>query len=229
VYNNHAIIKGKGRNKMKIMNYVSMALLLFWLTGCVQREIPLIPPQQQTTSDFWAEETNIEDVNISDLEENLTEPETTIEETTTLNDRVKRIPFPVAEYRSLAKSGKGTLKGRIYIADSMNNQRVVGAGTRLYLNPVTSYSEQWYEESYLGGRKMEKADARLFNYLRFTAADANGNFAFYRVPSGSYYLIGTVKCGTECGYDTMKSIRIATKVTLQGNQVLQRDLSRVID
>ncbi len=86
--------------------------------------------------------------------------------------------------------------------------------TRLYLNPITSYSEQWYEESYLGGYKMQEADPRLFNYLKFTASDKNGKFAFYGVPSGSYYLIGTVKCGEECGYDSMKNIRIATKVSV---------------
>ena len=76
---------------------------------------------------------------------------------------------------------------------------------------------------------MTKADSRLFNYLKFTASDANGKFAFYGVPSGSYYLIGTVKCGEECGYDNGKSIRIARKVTVQGNQIIEKDLTRMID
>ena len=76
---------------------------------------------------------------------------------------------------------------------------------------------------------MEKADSRLFNYLRFTAANSDGKFAFYGVPSGSYYLIGTVKCGTECGYDTPKNIRIATKVSVYGNKIVQKDLSRMVD
>jgi hypothetical protein len=105
----------------------------------------------------------------------------------------------------------------------------MGAGTRLYLNPATSYSDQWFHESYLGGYKMEKADSRLFNYLRFTAANSDGKFAFYGVPSGSYYLIGTVKCGTECGYDTPKNIRIAKKVSVVGNQIVEKDLSRMVD
>jgi hypothetical protein len=99
----------------------------------------------------------------------------------------------------------------------------------LYLNPLTSYSEQWYKESYLGGYKMQKADSRLFNYLKFTASDKNGNFAFYGVPSGSYYLIGTVKCGEECGYDSMKNIRIATKVSVRGNQIVEQDLTRMAE
>jgi len=99
----------------------------------------------------------------------------------------------------------------------------------LYLNPVTSYSKQWYYESYLGGHKMEKADNRLFNYLRFTSANSQGQFAFYGVPNGRYYLIGTVKCAGQCGYSIPKNVRIATEVTINGNQIIQRDLSRLID
>jgi len=142
--------------------------------------------------------------------------------------RVARIPFPVHEYRKLSTIGKGTIKGAIYLRD-MYGQKIPGKGTRLYLNPVTSYSNQWYKESYLGGAKMEKADSRLFNYLRFTAADNEGNFAFYAVPSGSYYLIGTVKCGYECGYDSPKNVRIATRVSVVGNQVVQKDLVKSIE
>jgi hypothetical protein len=204
--------------------FFTLSVLLLFLTGCVEREF-VVSPDSGLNS--WGEETNIDDVNISDLDENLTESETMITEEMD-DQKIARIPFPVKEYYRLARTGKGTVKGKIYIEDPYGT-KVSGKGTRLYLNPATSYSDQWYTESYLGGYKMEKADSRLFNYLRFTASDSEGNFAFYGVPSGSYYLIGTVKCGTECGYDTPKNIRIATKVSVQGNQVVQRDLTRKID
>jgi hypothetical protein len=179
----------------------------------------------QSQDNTWGDEENID---ISDLDDdNTTESETVITEDT-LTQKMARIPFPVSEYNHLARSGKGTVKGNIFVKDAYG-QRILGKGTRLYLNPVTSYSEQWYEESYLGGNKMQKADSRLFNYLRFTASNTVGAFAFYGVPTGSYYLIGTVKCGNECGYDTPKSIRIATRVNVQGNQVVQKDLSRYIE
>jgi hypothetical protein len=76
---------------------------------------------------------------------------------------------------------------------------------------------------------MQAADPRLFNYLKFTASDKNGKFAFYGVPSGSYYLIGTVKCAEECGYESMKNIRIATKVSVRGNQIVEQDLTTTIE
>ena len=193
-------------------------ILLSLLTGCVSRDIP-INPNQHIENQY-----NVNDVDMSDLDENLTESEMMMTEEGE-DEKMERIAFPTSEYYSLPRSGRGTIKGTIYITDSYGS-RVLGAGTRLYLNPITSYSKQWYIESYLGGNRMQKADARLFNYLKFTAANSNGKFAFYGVPNGSYYLIGTVKCGEQCGYESDKSIRIATRVSVQGNQIVNKDLTR---
>jgi len=210
---------------------LSIAMLIF--SGCTNENLAFpgmgtgTAKQPSQSGNSWADDTNINDVYIDDLDENMTESETAITEEN-LQHEVKRIPFPTGEYNRLARLGKGTVKGTIYLTDYSGN-KIPGRETRLYLNPATSYSDQWYRESYIGGKKMEKADSRLFNYLRFTASDNEGHFAFYGVPSGSYYLIGTVKCGTECGYDTPKSIRIAKKITIQGNQVLEADLGRSVD
>ena len=215
----------------KILILSSIAML-FLFSGCVQRELVLDGPDvRQSQDNTWANETNVEEnVDTTDLDNDNTvtaETETVITEDKT-NVKMERVTFPVAEYNHLARTGKGTVKGRIYLKDAYE-KAIPGASTRLYLNPITSYSKQWYNESYLGGYKMEKADNRLFNYLRFTASDSEGRFAFYGVPSGSYYLIGTVKCGSECGYSTPKSIRIATQVSVTGNQVLEKDLKRLVD
>lgn len=203
--------------------YISSILLvlIFLFSGCVSRDIPINPYGSK------APKQNVNDVDISDLDENLTESEMMMTEEGE-ESKLERIPFPTSEYYSLPRSGRGTINGNIYVTD-LYGSRVVGGGTRLYLNPVTSYSKQWYEESYLGGNRMQEADARLFNYLKFTAADSNGKFAFYGVPNGSYYLIGTVKCGESCGYSSEQSIRLATRVSVQGNQVIGKDLTRVID
>jgi hypothetical protein len=206
---------------------------LFFFTACVGQPTAPVGKGKQSTDNsgtLWAENTNIDEdendnVDVSDLDKDVTS--TGSGEAATVQT-VNRIAFPVAEYNALARTGKGTIKGHIYVQDAYG-KKVFGAKTRLYLNPATSYSDQWYRESYIGGQKMEKADSRLFNYLRFTASDNEGNFAFYGVPSGSYYLIGTVKCGTECGYDTPKSIRIAKRISIQGNQVLEADLGRTVD
>jgi hypothetical protein len=203
-----------------IATTILMAIFLF--TGCVQPDIHV-----NKNKSSWGDLSSADDVDMSD--ENLTESEMMITEDGEEN-KLERIAFPESEYYRLARTGRGTVKGTIYVQDAyINEKRVLGVSTRLYLNPITSYSEQWYKESYLGGYKMQAADPRLFNYLKFTASDKNGKFAFYGVPSGSYYLIGTVKCGEECGYDSMKNIRIATKVSVSGNQIVKQDLTRMIE
>ena len=208
----------------KLLLLFTLSVMLLLTTGCVQRELVV---SHQNGQNAWGDETNVDDINTSDLDENLTESETMITED--MNDqRMERISFPSSEYYRLARTGKGTIKGAIYVKDAYD-KKIMGTGTRLYLNPATSYSDQWYRESYIGGYKMKKADSRLFNYLRFTASNSDGKFAFYGVPSGSYYLIGTVKCGTECGYETTKSIRIATKVSVYGNKIIEKDLTRMMD
>ena len=205
--------------KLLVPSMITLVLLAI-LTGCVSRDIPLQSTQQN------ANPYNVNDVDLSDLDENLTESEMLMTEEG--DEKMARIEFSTSEYYSLPRSGRGTIKGTIYISDSYGS-RVLGSGTRLYLNPITSYSKQWYIESYLGGNRMQKADSRLFNYLKFTAANSDGKFAFYGVPNGSYYLIGTVKCGEECGYASEKSIRIATRVSVHGNQVVNKDLTRTAE
>jgi len=200
----------------------------FFFTACVGQ--PKAPATQgkQENANLWAESTNVDadendNVDVSDLDKNVTSGDNIQSASQTM----QRIAFPVGEYNSLARTGKGTIQGNIYLQDAYG-KKIYGAKTRLYLNPATSYSRQWYEQSYIGGHKMGKADSRLFNYLKFTASDDSGTFAFYGVPSGRYYLIGTVTCGAECGYTNSMNIRIATEVLIEGNQVVDQDLSKGI-
>jgi len=204
--------------KKKIFIISIFALLL---SGCVQNEHAR-PERHNSNQSPWSQQSSEDNIDISDLDGNITETELGMTEQTS---KLQRIAFPASEYYPYSGVGKGTIKGNIYL-QNYSGQKVMGSETRLYLNPITSYSDQWYNESYIGGNKMEEADSRLFNYLKFTASDVNGAFAFYGVPSGRYYLIGTVKCGYECGFDSVKNIRIATKVSVYGNNVVVQDLTR---
>ena len=207
--------------RILVSSLMSLVIMLMF-SACASRKLSVNNVQNRQMS--WGEMTNVNDVNMSDFDENLTESEMMMTEEGEEN-KLERIPFPASEYYKLARFGKGTIRGKIYIRD-INGNMVVGANTRLYLNPYTSYSKQWYEESYLGGYRMQKADNRLFNYLKFTAANSSGDFSFYGVPSGRYYLIGTVKCGEACGFAQVKNIRIATAVSIHGNQIIRKDLTR---
>ena len=210
--------------------FLSMLALLF--TGCAQKKLVINEKEiTQVEDNAWIKESKIdEDVSIADLETKTSVQ--TVNSTGIIENtprvKMERISFPVSEYNRLAKIGRGTVKGSIFLKDAYG-KGIPGRFTRLFLNPITTYSKQWYNESYLGGHKMQKADARLFNYLRFTTSDETGRFAFYGVPTGSYYLIGTVKCSSECGYTTPKNVRIATQVSVKGNQVVEKSLTKLLD
>jgi hypothetical protein len=214
---------------------VIVGLFILAFTGCTQRTLIVDTTYQgdegtwntQEQGERWTEEVNHSVSSWDDTNQSGGGFLKGIEVAPPKSQGLVRIPFPTEEYSILPKSGTGTIKGKIYL-QGIYGDRAIGKKTRLYLNPVTSYSNQWYEESYLGGIKMEKADARLYNYLRFTSSDSKGNFAFYGVPRGEYYLIGTVKCRTECGYTKTKTVRVAKRVSVYGN-VVQQDLTRVME
>ena len=194
----------------KTVKALITALSLLLLSGCVHQEL-ILPGAGNS---FWSSGEENATVDVSDLN-------TTVQS----EQAVPRIPFPVEEYSRLARSGHATVKGTISVLNA-NGERILGKQTRLYLNPVTSYSRQWYQESYLGGRKMDKADPRLFNYLKFTTSDATGHFAFYGVPAGRYYVIGVVRCGQECGYSTPQNIRVAKEVSVGSSGTVNVELSK---
>jgi len=211
----------------KYFFHLTILLLLFFFFAACTREPRVSVNKRSQNKVLWDENRNPyadenDNVDVSDLDKEVR----TGEEADAVP--VQRIPFPVAEYSALVRTGKGTVQGHIYLYDAYGT-KIYGSKTRLYLNPVTSYSRQWYEQSYINGYKMGKADPRLFNYLRFTASDDQGVFAFYGVPTGSYYLIGTVTCGSECGYPNPKNIRIAKEVYVEGNQIIDTDLSRPVN
>ena len=192
-------------------SFLFLSSVIFLMTGCIQQELvlPSLPGQNSNSIEQHKSSIDVSDLNVAPVSDN----------------RVTRIPFPVDEYKRLSQIGQGTVKGIIYLTDASGN-KIYGKQTRLYLNPVTSYSKQWYKESYLGGKKLTKADPRLFNYLKFTTSDANGRFAFYGVPSGRYYLIGVVRCAEQCGYDTPTNIRIAKEIEVDGKETINVDLTK---
>jgi len=58
----------------------------------------------------------------------------------------------------------------------------------VYLMPETSYTEEWYSRSYIGGEMLPNDDPAIAKYLRTATADASGNFEFDSLPVGDYFV-----------------------------------------
>jgi hypothetical protein len=220
-------------------NYLLISIILLGLSGCAEKRVIVIKePIRNTyprvthanTNESVKEEILIKNNpnlgnRMDEVEVPRNYPTLDIKLTTNssgLNGQtMERMPFPSDEYRQLKKIGRNTVNGKVYLENSINDEKVLGRKIELFLNPITSYSKQWYNQSYLGGYKLTPPDKRLFNYLKSTKSDENGEFSFFGVPRGEYYLIGRITCGTECGFDSSKIIRLVKEIYINGTTTVE--------
>lgn len=127
----------------------------------------------------------------------------------------QRIPFNESEYAAIPKTGDKIVTGKIFLTDQME-QTQVGSGSEISLEPVTSYSNQWFEVSYQNNRSLAAPDQRYAQYVLKTRADKEGNFTFEKVAPGEYYLSGLIKwkAATCSGNVVSKKIPICQKVSV---------------
>lgn len=100
---------------------------------------------------------------------------------------VTRMAFPQAEYDALAKTGVAIVAGQAFLKTRGGDVKLA-AGNEINLNPVTSYSLEWYNKSLLPNLPIVAPDPRLDRYIKTTIADASGRFTFNDVPAGEYFV-----------------------------------------
>lgn len=115
------------------------------------------------------------------------------------HETAARREFPEGEYVTLAKTGKAIVRGQAFLKTRGGDVKTA-AGNEVTLNPVTSYSTDWYNNNYLRGIRMDPPDNRIFQYIRTTIADGNGHFSFKNVPGGEYYITTKVTWESPTGY-----------------------------
>ena len=126
---------------------------------------------------------------------------------------VKRIPFPLDEYKTLPVKGSATIRGQAFIKTKGGDLKFAG-GKEVLLNPVTSYSLQWWETAYLNNKLMEDPDSKIYDYIKKQIADGSGKFEFNKVPAGEYIIATKVTWQTSPG-DSGSMVR-------QGGHVAKR-------
>jgi len=138
-----------------------------------------------------------------------------------------RIPFPEDEYKRLASTGTAIVKGQAFLKTRGGDVKTA-AGNEVILNPVTSYSNQWYEY-YLQGVPMKEPDARLWQYVKKQIADGNGRFTFKNVPAGDYYVTVPVFWEAPVGYQgalVRQGGVVSKKITVNDGDELEIILTR---
>lgn len=140
---------------------------------------------------------------------------------------VQRIQFPLLEYLILNTEGTGIVKGQAFLKTRGGDVKMA-AGNEIILNPVTSYSNQWYD-AYLLNKSLTEPDPRYDQYVIKTIADADGKFEFINVPPGEYYLVAPVFWEAAVGYQgalVRQGGIIAKKIKVQDGKELKIILTR---
>lgn len=111
----------------------------------------------------------------------------------------RQAKFDDGEYASFDRPGAGSLVGQAFLKTRGGDVKY-GAANTVILNPVTSYSREWFEQHVLAGKNMSAPDERTGKYQRTTIADGQGGFAFEGLPAGDYYAVCHITWQYATGY-----------------------------
>lgn len=139
-----------------------------------------------------------------------------------------RVPFPESELAGLLLKGDKTVTGRVFLIDQLEEEQI-GVDYEVTLEPVSSYSDQWYEVAYIKNSPLKKADPRYDNYILKVEADEQGKYTINNVAPGNYYLSSPFwwKAIT-CSANVVKTkVLISKKITIRDNDsVLEIPLTK---
>jgi hypothetical protein len=99
----------------------------------------------------------------------------------------RQVSFDSTEYAPYARSGTARITGQVLFRTETDEVKP-GAGKKVILSPVTSYSTEWWVQEVKGGQRLQPADARATPFQRVVTADRQGRFRFEDLPPGEYYL-----------------------------------------
>jgi len=108
--------------------------------------------------------------------------------------------FNQEEYTSYGGFGTGIIYGEAFLTTGVGDVKKAAAGNKVFLNPVTTYSTEWFERHIIGGQLLREPDPRTFRYRHETVTDSDGRFAFENLTLGDYYLACAISWEEPDGY-----------------------------
>ncbi len=99
----------------------------------------------------------------------------------------RQVSFDSTEYAPYARPGTARIIGQVLFRTETDEVKP-GAGKKVILSPVTSYSTEWWVQEVVGGQRLQPADPRATPFQRAATADRQGRFRFEDLPPGEYYL-----------------------------------------
>ena len=104
----------------------------------------------------------------------------------------RKAKFVEEEYAPYQKKGEANIAGKVCLTLEDKTEKCF-PNARVIINPVTSYSQEWYTRGWAGTEYLEEADPRVSATNLIQITDAKGAFAFKNLPAGAYY-VGAEVC-----------------------------------
>lgn len=96
--------------------------------------------------------------------------------------------FQEQEYAPYAGTGTASITGQVSLKTEEGYVTTGGGCKEVYLEPVTTYSSEWFHRQVLQNEPLADPDPRTIPYRRITQASTAGHFTFEQLQPGSYYL-----------------------------------------
>jgi hypothetical protein len=201
----------------KISKILVLAIAFFLISGCTKNSDSLQPVLQPTNQlekfdDNWPPKDQIErSIDLSDLQ-------------------INELPIDVEElkeFSSLPQVGNSTIFGKVAIR-LQSGHFINGLYSNVYLIPQTAYSKKWFKENYSSDDPSRSIDDKVYDFMKFTKSNQKGDFSFSNIPKGKYYIIGNMNCGVECGFESNKSIRMASELIVDKDGSVLKNIIKTL-
>ena len=126
----------------------------------------------------------------------------------------RKAKYVEAQYAPYAAGGKAKIQGKACFMLKDGTEKCV-AGLDIYINPVTDYSNEWYERGWAGTEYLEVADKRVIPFNKTVKTAQDGSFTFDGLAPGSYYVVTQLCLPTGKDTKTCEYRRYAAKVTMK--------------
>ena len=126
----------------------------------------------------------------------------------------RKAAFIESEYAPYAGTGKAVIEGNACFELADGSTKCF-ENADVFINPVTTYSDEWYNRGWAGKEFLAKADARALPFNKMIKTGKDGAFKFEGLQPGSYY-VGAMVCMPQAA-DSKRCFctRFASKVTMK--------------
>jgi hypothetical protein len=111
----------------------------------------------------------------------------------------RHVQFNQDEYTPYGAVGSAIIYGETFLKTRGGDVKKA-AGNKVFLNPVTTYSTEWFDRQIIGNQLLTEGDQRARPYFQETVADSDGRFQFENLTFGDYYLACAISWEVPDGY-----------------------------